>query len=116
MRVFHRQQAANAESAAFLKRYFAHRNTQGEADTPLADEVRQRVEQARENFKHILALGEVSGCAADASTAEMSAADKYSHRLNNNRNSAAASRVYREVLQRETDYALHDAARRADQY
>lgn len=85
----------------FLDRYFRTRNRQGDAQCGILDDIVNRAECAREIYKlKRLRIEEV-----DSKDRDLTPREKYSRRFNLNRCSAAACRVYREVLRRE-NYTL----------
>lgn len=96
------------EPADFLRYYFQLRQVNVIKDE-CADErdIRARAELARERFRTFQAqpLRTAAACTS---------ADKYNRRLLGNRVSASASRVYHEVVRRETTYAHRSAAERVE--
>lgn len=118
------------DPATFLDEYFRDRGISGRHDSEAAREVQMRAEQARERFKRMrteAASSASSTAATNATNAATSAAtgldadtltkeQKYNRRLANNRKSAAASRVYNEVLRKETDFTLKEVVEKAKHY
>jgi len=118
------------DPATFLDEYFRDRGISGRHDSEAAREVQMRAEQARERFKRMrteAASSTAATAATNATNAATSAAtgldadtltkeQKYNRRLANNRKSAAASRVYNEVLRKETDYTLKEVVEKAKRY
>ncbi len=117
------------DPATFLEEYFRERGLTGRQDSDASLEVQQRAEQARERFKQLrteaakdssnsaaaskdTAAAVATGLDADTLTKEQ----KYNRRLANNRKSAAASRVYNEVLRKETEFTLKEVVERAKRY
>lgn len=127
----------------FLNSYFKDRGIQGLEESAAGKECVRRAEEARESFKRLRpssGKGKDGSCGsngsnsghegsssatnatggalrADALEAEvLTPAEKYNRRLVNNRKSAAAARVYQEVLKREQAYTLHQIAQQRDQY
>ena len=117
------------DPATFLEDYFRERGLTGRQDSEASREVQQRAEQARERFKRLrteaakdnstsaaaskdTAAAVATGLDADTLTKEQ----KYNRRLANNRKSAAASRVYNEVLRKEIEYTLKEVVERAKRY
>lgn len=99
-------------AAEFLYKYFKERGMEQDAVSKPGEEIKARAEQARESFKRMRL--EARGLAG--STDQMTPEDKYHRRLENNRNSAAASRVYKEVMEREAQFSLREVAKRAEEY
>ncbi len=107
-----KRSAAKAELAdpgPFLRDYFYRHEMDGSAECSLSHELIMRAEEAREEFKRIRL--DHSPDSDGATTGEQ----KYNRRLANNRNSAAASRVFREVLKKEQEYALKRASLKTTQ-
>ena len=97
-----------ADPGPYLRDYFYRFDMDGTAECTLSRELVHRAEDAREEFKRIR-LDHSPDCNG-ATTGEQ----KYNRRLANNRNSAAASRVFREVLKKEQEYALKRASDKTD--
>lgn len=103
----------NSDPCRFLRAYYEERGIpeSPEDDAALLTDCVRRAEQARESFKRWRASDDnSSGQNGEDSISvhEMSAHEKYQRRLVNNRRSAAASRVYQEVLRREHTHALRN--------
>lgn len=106
----------NSDPCRFLRAYYAERGIpeSPEDDAALLTDCVRRAEQARESFKRWRASDD-NNSSLDGSdvvpVTEMTAREKYQRRLVNNRRSAAASRVYQEVLRREHTHALRNIAK-----
>lgn len=97
-----------ADPSEFLETYFRNRGIKRNIEsTAIADCVR-RAEEARERFKRMRAPGAPDPVprGGNAQSAILTDAEKYSRRLVNNRKSAAATRVYQEVLKNEQAHTL----------
>ncbi len=108
-----KRSAADAELAdpgPFLRDYFYRHDMEGSAECSLSRELVHRAEYARDQFKRIRLDNSPESESDGATIGEL----KYNRRLANNRNSAAASRVFREVLKKEQEYALKRASVRMD--
>ncbi len=100
------------EPSVFIAEYLRVRGITGAQDSEIGREVRSRAEEARERFKRLRAAPNEPSVDEDTLTKEQ----KYNRRLANNRKSAAASRVYAEVLRRETEHALKQTSEKSRQY
>lgn len=105
---------AASDPGRFLSAYFLERGIpeSPEDDAPLLAGCMGRADGARDAFKR---WREPDGPADDARpTLDLTPGEKYKRRLDNNRRSAAAARVYQEVLRREHTHALREAAAERD--
>lgn len=110
--------SSTTDATKFLNAYFEARGGDiGEFSlSSVGKQIERRAVEARERFKRLrIASLEISKGGGGSGGATSWAA-KYNKRLRNNRNSAAACRVYREVLRKETSYTLREIAERADKY
>lgn len=103
-----------ADPGEFLKAYFRDRGIKRRIECTALTECIRRAEEARESFK-LMRAPAVPALNPDA-TGALSDAQKYSRRLLNNRKSAAATRVYHEVLNTEQAHSLAKVVVERDQY
>ena len=96
------------EPSVFIAEYLRARGITGMQDSEISRQVRARAEEAREQFKRLRSAPN-DGVDEENMTKEQ----KYNRRLANNRKSAAASRVYSEVLRRETEHALKETSEKS---
>lgn len=97
-----------ADPVDFLDTYFRDRGIKRNIEAPALAECERRAEDARESFKRMRVPGAPGPVprGASAQSAALTNAEKYSRRLVNNRKSAAATRVYQEVLKKEQTHML----------
>lgn len=98
-----------SDPADFLDAYFSDRNISGDLACSVARECETRAELARQRFKRARNAAEPCEEEDAASVEALTPAEKYQRRLVNNRRSAAASRVFREVLKKERAFALYNS-------
>lgn len=121
------------DPSEFLRWYCDERGISAVEDTTVEQACVRRAELARERFKKMRATQDVpaAGAAAaatarDASVRALEArlsdndiltpAQKYTRRLVNNRKSAAAARVFQEVLKKEQAHTLRSLAEERDRF
>lgn len=97
-----------ADPSEFLENYFRNRGIKRNIESAAIADCVRRAEEAREKFKRMRAPGapEPVPRGGNAQSAILTDAEKYSRRLVNNRKSAAATRVYQEVLKNEQAHTL----------
>lgn len=103
----------------FLQQYFDRRGIAAEVGTsPVEQECIRRAEEAREQFKRARAEKRSDDVrpALSEDADVLTPAQKYNRRLMNNRKSAAAARVFQEVLKREQAYTLQTVAEERDRF
>ena len=102
----------NADPTEFINQYFERRGIKVTEDSGANKDCVRRAEEAREAYKRMrsCAAQDVSSVRGDAPAGldadVLTPAQKYNRRLVNNRKSAAAARVYQEVLKREQSNML----------
>lgn len=106
----------DSDPCRFLTTYFQERGIpeSPEEDAPLLKDCVARADGARDSFKRWRGGNSTADADPNKPTPALSSGEKYKRRLVNNRRSAAAARVYQEVLRREHTHALRKAAAERD--
>ncbi len=98
-------QAHHDEPARFVDAYVRAHGLEGDLRSDALADVLVRADAARERFKR------TRSAEAAVDHAALTQSEKYRRRLENNKKSAAATRVYNEVLRKESARALRDLER-----
>ena len=99
----------------FLEQYFKERRIAGDLTSDVTRAIDRRANDARERFKQ-LRDSTTTNESANENPQLLSPGKKYIKRLENNRKSAAASKVYNEVRKVEISYALLKLVKLIDCY
>lgn len=105
----HSSTADDGDTNKFLENYFREKGMESNSICSGIEAINELADGAREQFKKARMESRRDG-------RSLSGSEKYERRLANNRNSAAASRVYREVQKKGFEYSLKETNQRAKKY